>query len=383
MFQVIGNRVAAAAVLAALAGSGCVQKAAAQAGGEAAAGGAVTEAVGPRIEADGSIHVQAATRAFVEVRAVRSGANAGAVRAPGRVAFRDGALAQVGAPIAGRVVELRARVGDRVQTGDALAVLASPEALALRAELTRARVAVTAARDAARRQRTMVARGVGIEADRVAAELRLAEAQADLRRAEQTASLLGEGEGERVTVRAPIDGTVLARSATVGATVDPGSAPLVELGDPADVHVVVDIFERDLALVAEGAEVTLAVASLAAPVTGRVARIGSTLSGQRRAEVFVALDPPVPAVRPGTYVRATLLTRSEGLLSVPSAAVLVKGDGQTIVYVEREDGAFVAREVQVGPVIDGAVQVLSGLTAGESVLVEGALLIDGLAGQLL
>ena len=70
-------------------------------------------------------------------------------------------------------------------------------------------------------------------------------------------------------------------------------------------------------------------------------------------------------------------------ISVPVSAVLIKDGKRRVVYVERSDGTFEAREVQTGRNREGRVVILQGLTAGERVVVRGALLLDTQAEQLL
>ena len=78
-----------------------------------------------------------------------------------------------------------------------------------------------------------------------------------------------------------------------------------------------------------------------------------------------------------------LRVRAEAGISVPISAVLIKDGKRRVVYVARPDGAFEVREVRVGRSRDGRVTVLQGLTAGEKIVVRGALLLDTQAEQLL
>jgi len=78
-----------------------------------------------------------------------------------------------------------------------------------------------------------------------------------------------------------------------------------------------------------------------------------------------------------------LRVAADGGLSVPVAAVLIKDGKRRVVYVERPDGTFEAREVQTGRNREGRVAILQGLTAGERIVVRGALLLDSQAEQLL
>jgi cobalt-zinc-cadmium efflux system membrane fusion protein len=70
-------------------------------------------------------------------------------------------------------------------------------------------------------------------------------------------------------------------------------------------------------------------------------------------------------------------------LAVPVTAVLIKDGKRRVVYVERSDGTFEAREVKTGYSRDGQVGILEGLSPGDRVVVRGALLLDTQAEQLL
>jgi cobalt-zinc-cadmium efflux system membrane fusion protein len=300
------------------------------------------------------------------------------------VAFRDKAISSVGAQVAGRILKVHVQVGDRVRTGDPLVTLSSPGAATARAELAHARVEVQSAEEQCKRQTDMLQRGVGLDFEKFEAQMRLKQAQAELQRASKVVAALGEGTGETVITRAPIAGTVLHRTATVGATVEPGGQPLIEIGDPSALWVVADVFERDLPLVHEGAEATIALASVPVPTRGRIVAIGAAVETElRRAPVYIAVEEQQSTLRPGMYARITInAALSQGVV-VPVSAVLIKDGKRNIVYVESGEGAFAPRDVVVGQSIDGHVQVISGLTPGERVVVRGALLLDGTAEQLL
>src|SRR5690606_36246070 len=89
------------------------------------------------------------------------------------------------------------------------------------------------ARAALERQRRMQETGVSTERERALAERTLAEAEAELLRARAAVRFVGDGPGTVVTLRSPITGTVVRRSATAGATVEAGGEPLVEVGNPS------------------------------------------------------------------------------------------------------------------------------------------------------
>ena len=121
-----------------------------------------------------------------------------------------------------------------------------------------------------KRQVEMVEKGVGLEIDRQEAEARLKEARAEHERARHAAGLIGAGQGNRFTVRAPADGVVMAIRVAVGASVAPGGEALLELGDPNRLQVVAQVPEGELRRVAVGQEAEVELAALAARVAAKV-----------------------------------------------------------------------------------------------------------------
>lgn len=337
---------------------------------------------------DGAIRIRPESLPFIHVERLGDARVASVVRAPGRVAFREGAVSEVGAPVGGRVTHVHVRVGQRVEAGDELVSIASPSAAAVRAELARARVMVQAAEAEVARQREMAEGRVGIGSERVSAEASLAESRALLAGLSASAGSIGRGSAASVIVRAPIAGTILDRRASVGATVDAGGEPLVVIGEPGAVWIVAEVFERELPLVREGATAEVAISSVAAAMQARVISIGGAVDPTtRRAPVYLALDGAdggadgADGLRAGMYARASIEV-SEGGIGIPTSAVLVKEGGRTVVYVARDERTFVARDVQIGAPTAGRAPVLAGLEHGEQIVVRGTLLLDGTADLL-
>jgi cobalt-zinc-cadmium efflux system membrane fusion protein len=285
--------------------------------------------------------------------------------------------------VPGRVTIVHVKTGDKVKAGDPLITLTSPDAAAARAAFAAAQAEHDAAKREVARQEQMATTGVGVDSERSAAQAKLRQSEAELARAQTTAGILGGGGGSLIVLRAPIDGTVIARSATVGSAAEPGGEPLIEIGNPSAVWVVAEVFERDLAQVHEGAQVDVAV-STGETLHGHVASVSSALSGSSRtASVYVALDGDAAGLRSGMFARATIQAPAGQAIVLPAEAVLVKDGKHYVVFVERELGTYAPRDVTVGRSVDGKVQVLTGLAPGEKVVVKGALLLDTAAEQLL
>ncbi|MEO7729441.1 MAG: efflux RND transporter periplasmic adaptor subunit, partial [Kofleriaceae bacterium] len=88
-------------------------------------------------------------------------------------------------------------------------------------------------------------------------------------------------------------------------------------------------------------------------------------------------------VRAGMFARAAIKAPAGKSIVLPAEAVLIE-DGKTyLVFVKTGEDLFVARKVSVGPSINGKVEILGGVVEGEDVVIQGALLLDGAAEQLL
>ena len=303
---------------------------------------------------------------------------------PGRLAMRPQALASLGAPAAGRVASVQVRPGERIVAGAVLASIQSSDAAATRAALEQATVKAAAADEALRRQNEMMGRGVGLEVERLEAETAAREAHSELERAKLASALLGAGNGDLITLRAPSAGVVMKVKTSVGAIVTPGGDSLVDLSDTSRPWLVADVSEADAATVAKGQKAAVFVPSLNRRLDGVVDGLGSDVDPEtRRLPIYVALQGDVSGLTPGMQAEMRFADDGGGALMLPVEAVLIKDGKRNIVYVQQADGSFAAREVRTGLSKGGMVPILDGLKRGERVVVKGALLLDGEAEQLL
>lgn len=344
---------------------------------------ATTERHLPPAPEDGVVQIADASRPFIGVEAVTSAKISATVSAPARVDFKDGAVSQLGAPLDGRVVAVHVQIGQAVKKGDPLLTLDCPDAAEMRAAVESAHASLREARAALDRQTRMLKEGVGIERDRIAAETRVSELEAELTRVLADADFIGKGSGTSVLLRAPISGTVINRRASVGLGVQKGGDPLVEIGDSSALWIVADVFERDLQFLKLGTAAHIDLPSVDMSVDGQVVSIGTVVAnGLRTAPIHIALASHGLSLRPGMYGRA-LLQADNSDITVPTDAILIKDGKESVVYVQQDDHTFVRRDVAVGVHVGDRIQVLSGLAPGDKVVVKGALLLDSSAEQLL
>lgn len=322
---------------------------------------------------------------YLKIEPVGRAQGVAGVALPARVAFRPQAMTAVGSPVTARVVSIDVRPGQAVSAGANLLTLQSADAASAKAALAQARAQTALAEDALRRQQEMLAKGVGLEVERFQADVAVREARAELQRAQRAADLLGRGDSDRFVLRAPAAGVVLSVHANAGAVVAADGAALVEIGDPSRLWVVADVPESEAAAIRPGAAARVVLPGGDGEYPAVVDGIGPLVDGElRRLPVYLTLSGArAPALTPGALVEVRLDAAAEAAPSVPVAAVLIKGGSERVVYVQRGDGGFDARPVRTGVSRGGRVTLLDGVKPGEKVVVEGALLLDSKAEQLL
>jgi membrane fusion protein, heavy metal efflux system len=328
---------------------------------------------------------QDAHNPYIEVAPAGSAGRSWGNALPARLVFRPRGIAAVAAVVDARVVAVDTRLGANVKAGDALVTLESGDAAKARAELAAAQAQAAAAEDALRRQTELVARGVGLDVERFAAETDMKQAQAELTRARGASALVGPGEGGRIVLRAPAAGVVMELNAKVGAVVPASGGPLAEIGDPGAVWVQADVPETVIRSVRAGGAARVRVDALDADFDAVIDGFGGHIdSDQHRVAVYLRPTATAPAgALPGMLAAVRLDNGEDSGLSVPVEAVLIKNGTDRIVYVRDDEGRYHARPVRTGLEREGRVAIVDGLKAGENVVVRGALLLDDDAEQLL
>lgn len=331
----------------------------------------------------GVISIRAESRPYISVATVKPQSVSAVVQAPSHVEFRTKALSAVSAVISGRLKTIKVQVGDRVKTGEPIAVLESAEAAKMRSDLAQAKAELQRAEDRVRRQDMMQKSGIGLEIERAEANVQLIQVRADYERSQQAVNIIGSGGDQAVVLRASEAGVVLQIKASIGSAIEAGET-IVEIGEPESLWIVADVFDNDLPVIEKGAKATLQISALPEPVTGRVVAVSAAMqSDLRRGAVYIEFDNPNLVLKPGMFAKGLIEAAGPHRIVLPTTAVLIKDKKQTVVYVETSDGRFEARSVLIGQARDGQVPVIDGLKDGERVVVSGALLLDSAASMLL
>ena len=186
----------------------------------------------------------------------------------------------------------------------------------------------------------------------------------------------GEAPPRVIGIPAPMSGTVVEKMAVEGARFQPGDV-LFRIVDTSTMWVMADVYEQDLAFVKVGdlAKVTIN-AWPNRPIAGKVAFIYPSVSAKSRtARLRIEVANPDGRLRADMAATVEIATPLGGAVAVPESAVIDSGLRQ-VVLVERGQGLYEPRRVELGAHAGGYVQVRSGLKPGEKVVTSATFLID-------
>jgi membrane fusion protein, heavy metal efflux system len=316
----------------------------------------------------------------------------GTVRLPADVVASPEGAAEAGTLLAGRIARFEVREGDHVKRGQVLAWLDAPEAARAVADLVRARTRTET-------QGRKVARLEGLVASEAATQIALDEARleldlarADLAAARTLVASFGLAEpaanapilSAQLPIRSPVDGTVVERTAPLGAHVTP-EAHLFRL--VSEGRVLIE------ARLADGANVVLTPASVAhleprggprcnAHVLGALPVVDAPTRSRR---VRLAPDDTCKGLVPGSQTEVELEVPAaanadagaEQVLVIPASAVLEMKTAMIVFVRGRAPGTFDVRAVEPGLRIGDDRVVHAGVGDGEEVVVDGAVLLKG------
>jgi len=330
---------------------------------------------------------EAVERAGITITTVAAGTATDGLRAPGVVEPNAYKLVTVTPLISGRLTRVTAELGQRVQRGQTIAQIFSPELAESQTRYISARAELEAHERELARTEKLVQIGAASrqELERIHAEhtARRAELQTVASRLQllglSAKAIEGLGPGKTVgattNVPAPISGVVTERAANVGLNVDQATK-LFTVVDLSSVWVVADVYEKDFARVRIGTQATITTAAYPDLVLrGRVSYIDPQVSPvTRTAKARLEVPNARQELRLGMYAEAQFGSEDGASTPmIPRSAVQNVAD-RTVVYLvdPKQPGRFVEREVRLGALAGDHVSVLAGVRPGDVVVGEGS-----------
>lgn len=318
------------------------------------------------LERDGRVVTDAARRASVS----------DVVTSPCEVVPGVDSSAQVATTVLARIVSWHVSPGDTVRAGDAIVTLDAPAVAEERTAFARAEVDLRDLEHRVREEAEMLRQGATSARSARESQTSLARAQAALaaaRRALSVAQASERGAGGTFTLRAPIAGTVTAREGVRGAVVEPPTV-LATLVDLRSLRVAARLPEQSLD-VPVGATAAVSLRGHAGTLSSRVVWREPVIARDTRTRlVHLALEGDTQAISPGETGTARIERASTEGVAVPASAVFREGD-RARVFVRESEGRYAPREVVTGRESGGVVEIVSGLRAGEPVVVRGTFLV--------
>jgi len=305
------------------------------------------------------------------------------VELPAKLVWNEERTQRIYPAFAGRVMAIKADVGQQVKSGTLLAQLASPDFGMAQADTAKAGAEARLSQKSLQRQRELFEAGIIARKDLDQAEFDAARTQAEIQRTEARTKLYGGGNNvnQQLALSSNINGTVVERNLNPGQEVrpdqsGPGVPALFVVTDPTSLWVQIDARESEIGTLKIGSSFELVIPSLG----------GQKFEGKVTAAADF-IDPTTRTIKvrgvvanPNRLLKAEMLAtaRIERILGagvvIPSQAVSLLGAKQTVM-VQTQPGVFERRDVTLSYQGPKETVVSSGLEAGEQVVSENMLLL--------
>lgn len=311
---------------------------------------------------------------------------AGAISATGKVEVNADRIAHVSPRISGKIVAVRARLGDSVGGGQVLVTLDSVELGEAISRFHQSKTRLALAQNNMERVKALVEKKIAARKEILQAETDYQTALTELHTDEERLLLYGLSRGDLadlnghralLPVRSPIAGVITEKHAIVGELADP-STNLYTVAALSSVWVLVDINEKDLAKVGKGQAATVTVGAFPALVfAGKITYIADLVDEATRT-VKARLEVPNPErkLKPEMFATVELALPAEAAptLAIPEEAIQ-EIEGKKVVFVTGAGTEFTPRPLALGRASGGLVEVVGGLAEGERYAAKGSFLL--------
>lgn len=320
---------------------------------------------------------------LVQLRPINSEIETTAVIEPDRTK-----IAHVSPRISGRVVDVKALLGDSVEKGQVLTELDSIELGQTKAEYLKSRANLEVARANYDRELRLYEKKITSEKDYLYAKAEFIRSEAALNKARETLRLLGltdkkinslkwrskDQPASNFPLIAPFTGTVVEQHIVLGEFIKPEDKPYT-IADLSHLWIQLDIYENDLKWVERGKSVDINVNAYPGErFQGKVTYISDILDeSTRTAKARVEILNSDRKLKPGMFATAAISTPSSDnkeVITVPGSAIQ-QIEGKSAVFVQEGEDGFQMRGVSVGQSSGDYVHVLDGLKPGDRVVTEG------------
>jgi cobalt-zinc-cadmium efflux system membrane fusion protein len=315
-------------------------------------------------------------------------------QAVGIIDFNQDLNVQVFTPYQGRIIETYADLGDRVQKGQVLFTIESPDFIAAESNLIGAAATLEQTTSALQRAVKLYAVHGIDQNDYETAVANQQTAEGALKAARSAVAVFGKAPAEidhivarrqvepALIVKSPIAGRVTARNAAPGLLEQPGNPPApYSVADLRTKWMVADVIESDSPLLRAGQSIQATVMAYPGRVfAGTISRLGRSLDpNTHRVVVRCDINDPADELIPGMLASfAIQVQKPLTSLAIPENGVVRNGDGSFAAWVTTDRRRFTQRIVRLGEPLDGQYPVLDGLKRGELAITDGAVFVSNI-----
>jgi cobalt-zinc-cadmium efflux system membrane fusion protein len=285
-------------------------------------------------------------------------------------------------PLAGRVRDLRVALGDRVMAGQALAVLDSPDLAQAYDDADKATDSLGLTQKNLERQEGQHKIGAASDRDLDQARSDHAQAVAEYTRTQARLQAIGASADSKarsrlLTLRAPVAGSITTLAIAAGNMINDPTQPVMTIADLNTVWVTALVPEKDIGVVAKGEDVQVRLAAYPAQtLSGKVLFVSDVVEADsHRNKLRIAFANADYRLKPNMFATVTLLAPQLSRVVLPTSALLMNND-RTTVFVATAPWTFERRIVEPQLEEGSRVAINSGITAGEQVVVKGAILLN-------
>lgn len=301
---------------------------------------------------------------------------------PAVVEADPGRTVKVLPPVAGRVVELKVQLGERVTQGQDLAVIDSGDLAQAYSDDEKARTMLVLTKQTLDRQMGLEKGGGGTIKDREQAQSDYAQAQSEFERAETRLRSMGVSADQLqktrlLTMKAPVSGSITDMEIAPGAFLNDPTATAMMIANLDTIWVTANVPEKDTSFVFNGQSVSVEFPAYPGRVfNGKVLFVSDVLEPDtRRTKVRIAFDNPDKTLKPNMFANATFTAPAVSRLVVPTSSLLMVND-TTSVFVEVAPWAFERRDVDLDYQEGDSATIKRGLQAGDRVVVKGGIRLN-------
>jgi membrane fusion protein, heavy metal efflux system len=323
----------------------------------------------------------------VQVLAVQPTTLTRSLRLTGAVAYNSFRTTPVITQVSGPVSRVVVVPGQKVNQGQPMLYVASPDYSQLRTNFLKAKDAYALAQKAYARAQDLFQHHAIAEQNLEQAESAEVQAGGDLASAQAALKVMGITDPDalvkappsfEVPVKAPISGLVVEQNVSAGQFIQPGTTQCFVISDVSTVWVLVNVYQKDLPYVRVGDQVTIQTDTYPDLFHGRIAYVAASLDPNTRTlQARIATNNPGEKLKKDMYVVAIVNAGAiPNAIAVPDAAVLRDSENQPFVYAAASPNQFGRRSVTLGESLNGQTEITGGLKAGDQVIGNGSLFLQ-------